>query len=146
MGVLFDYFLADSDEVAASVLESSAGEAGLPFMDGRGIDPVVMMGTAEALLTDRTYEEVDAARGVVPPVAMADEGTLVVLRLPDTLVAALAGATDLRLAEVAGPWSQTEEFWGEVDPDVLGGFLGELAELARQAQSGRQHMYCWVCV
>ncbi len=146
MGVLFDYFLAESDQVATSVLDSGPGEAGLAFVDGKGIDPVVMMGNAEALLTGRTYDEVTADHGDMPPVALADEGERVVLRLPDGLVAALADASQSRVTEAARPWSQTEEFWGHGDPDALADFLGKLAELARQAQSRRHGMYCWLCV
>lgn len=142
MGVLFDYFTAPSDEVAAAVIDDGPS----PYVDGKGIDPVVMMGTLEAELTGRTYDEVDAARGHEPPVAIADGGEQLVQRTPDTLVAALAAASDERLAEVAVLWSQTEEFWGEGDPEVLAGFLGEMAELARHTRASRQHMYCRTCV
>jgi hypothetical protein len=191
MGVLFDYFLAESDEVAASALYGGPGNCGvvpapsaapqsqprrwfrrkpqpasaqpaspqqgsvtgsdeelrrLPFVDGRRIDPIVMMGTAEALLTGRTYDEVDAARGPLRPLSMIESGELMVERLSDSLVIALASASNERLAEVAVPWSRTEEFWGHGDPEVLAGFLEELAELAQLAQASGRHMYCWTCV
>lgn len=151
--MLFDYFVADSDELAASTLDGGPGagaasgaEPRFPFVDGKGIDPFVMMGKLEALLTGRTYAEVDAACGNAQPLAMIDSGERVVERLWDSLVASLASASSDRLAEVAVPWSQTEEFWGHGQADALAGFLEELAQLAQLARSSGQHMYCWTCV
>jgi hypothetical protein len=42
MGVLFDYFAAESDTAAATVLTGGPGQAERPllFVDGKGIDPV----------------------------------------------------------------------------------------------------------
>jgi hypothetical protein len=58
VGVLFDYFAASSDEVAAGIIDLPGGPAtgaGRSFdtVSGNGIDPVVQMGTLEALLTGR---------------------------------------------------------------------------------------------
>jgi hypothetical protein len=148
MGVLFDYFAAESDAVAATVLNGGPGqvERALPFVDGKGIDPIVMMGKLAALLTGRTDEQVDAERGVLEPVASAgDEGPWVE-RLPESLVTALPAATEGRLRDVAVPWSQIEEFWGHGNPDVLAGFLSDLADVARRAQQAGQHLYCWSCL
>jgi len=47
---------------------------------------------------------------------------------------------------VAVPWSQTEEFFGRGDPQILTGLLHELAELARRARTKDERIYCWVCV
>jgi hypothetical protein len=69
-----------------------------------------------------------------------------VLALTDGLVHALAQADGERLASVAVPWSQTEEFWGAGDPGALTGLLQELSGLARQAQARGEAVYCWVCV
>jgi hypothetical protein len=44
------------------------------------------------------------------------------------------------------PWSQTEEFFGRGDPQILAGLLHELAELARRARHRGERLYCWVCV
>jgi hypothetical protein len=68
------------------------------------------------------------------------------MTLTDELRAALADAGDEQLASVAVPWSQTEEFRGQGDPQVLTRLLHELAELARRARSRNEHMYCWACV
>jgi hypothetical protein len=77
---------------------------------------------------------------------MRDEGERLVVRLTDTLTGALAGATDERLAEVAGPWSLTEEFWGQGDRQVLTSFRHQLRQLAHAAQERSERLYCWVCV
>ena len=110
------------------------------------VDPVVQMGTFEELLTGRPYDDIvdDPRAGYV--VADRDGGERLVLALSDTLAAALAAASDERLAEVAAPWVETEEFWGDGDPELAGEFLRDLAALARRAQTGGRHLYCWVCV
>ena len=182
MGVIYDYFSADSDEQAASVIDRLDGpgaraasppsgeaprrglfrrkvdllvaptEAPPPDLvfdtvPGHGIDPVVQMGTLEELLTGRSYDDeiaTDPRNGHT--VAVRDGGERHVLTLTHSLATALAQASDERLAEVAVPWSQTEEFWGDADPDVLTDFLHSLAALARRAQATQQLLYCWVCV
>lgn len=69
-----------------------------------------------------------------------------VSRLADSLQAALAGAGEARLREVAQPWSETEEFWGQGDPAVLGDRLIGLAALARRGRDTGQRLYCWICL
>lgn len=68
------------------------------------------------------------------------------LTLTDSLTSALAEVSPERLAEVAAPWSRTEEFWGMGEPDMLTEFLRDLAGLAGRAQASSQRLYCWVCV
>ncbi len=175
MGVLYDYFAADSDEHAATAVDlpggpggaavqaparrgglfrrrqepvepPSAAETGFDVVSVKGIEPVVQLGTLEELLTGRPYDDIVADPRSGEAVAVRHGGELLVLTLSDTLVAALATATDSRLAEVAVPWSRTEEFWGEGDPDELTDFLRDLSALARRAQERGQRLYCWVCV
>jgi hypothetical protein len=50
------------------------------------------------------------------------------------------------VAAVAAPWSQSEEFYGGGDAELLAQFLSALAELARQAFATGGHLYCWVVV
>ncbi|NIK56933.1 hypothetical protein [Kribbella shirazensis] len=151
MGVLFDYFAADSDEQAASAIDRVGGpgtadpDASAQAFDTvsvKGIDPVVQMGTLEALLTGRPYD----ASAVGQPLAIRDGGERVVLALADSLTIALAEACPERLAEVAVPWSRTEEFWGSADPDTLTEILRDLAGLAGRAQAASQRLYCWISV
>jgi hypothetical protein len=117
-----------------------------PTVIGNGIEPVVQMGTLEGLLTGRSYDDVMAANPGGIKVAVRDGGERLVMRLTDSLTEALATASDDRLTEVAVPWSQTEEFWGQGDPQDLGSFLLELAQLARTAQLRGERLYCWLSV
>ena len=113
MSALYDYFSAASDEAAAGVIDRAGGPGGPavapapvkrgwfgrtssppPVQDmgpafdtvsAGGIDPVVMMGTLEELLTGRHYDEVtnDPRSGHI--VAIRDEGQLLVVALTDAL-------------------------------------------------------------
>ena len=141
MSALYDYFSAASDEAAAGVIDRAGGPGGpavapapvkrgwfgrtsspppaqdmgpaFDTVSAGGIDPVVMMGTLEELLTGRPYDEVinDPRGGHI--VAIRDEGQLLVVALTDALSRALAAASPQRLADVAVPWAATEEFWGQ---------------------------------
>ena len=113
-------------------------------MPGDGIEPTVQMGTLEALLTDRSYDDVVAVDPRGEPVAERDGGERMVVRLGAGLTDVLATAPDSRVLDVAGPWSPTEEFWGEGDPEALVPFLRTLAALARGARTGGGHLSCWV--
>ena len=153
MGVLFDYFAADSDEQAASAIDRLGGPGAIatlpapaPSFDTvsvKGIDPVVQMGTLEELLTARPYDEIVAQPRSGHTLAVRDGGERLVLTLTDVLTSALAEASQERLAEVAVPWSRTEEFWGGTDPESLTHILRDLAGLARRAQASSQQLYCW---
>jgi hypothetical protein len=168
MGVLFDYFSAASDQVAASVISLPGGPGAPPvpqrrgWLRGRqvsappvvafdtvsvkGIDPLVQLGTLEALLTGRDYEQIVAGPRAGHALATQSGGERLVVTLTDELQAALADADDTQLASVAVPWSQTEEFFGQGDPQVLAGLLHEFAELARRSRNKDERMYCWVCL
>ena len=146
MGVLFNYFAAPGDAVAATVIDVVGGpaEAALPTFALKGVDPFVQLGTLESLLTGIDYDTVAGRDGA--PVAMADSGERLVVAVSGDLLAALATAEDARLHEVAKPWSRTEEFGGQADPSDLVTVLSGLAELARTATARGDRLYCWVCV
>lgn len=121
----------------------------LPVYDtlsAKGIDPLVQLGTLEELLTGRPYDEVIEDPRSGNDLASADGGERLVLTITDALASALAGASDERLSEVAVPWSQTEEFWGQADPEWLAEFLRDFAALARRAEGVGQRLYCWLSV
>ena len=151
MGVLYDYFAASSDEVAAAVIELPGGPAsaaGRSFdtVTGNGVDPVVQVGTLEALLTGRGYDEILQGHhrtGTI--VAARNDGQQLVVTLTGELQAALSQADHARLAAVAVPWLQTEEFSGQDDPGIAAQWLDELAGLARRATTRGERLYCWVC-
>lgn len=169
MGVLFDYFSAASDEVAASTIDlvggpgaplagspqpgmanvrrtEASGGAWFDTVPTKGIDPVIQLGTLEALLTSRDYDQIVAGPRAGKSLAIRDGGERVVVILTDELQNALAAADDAQFASIAVLWSQTEEFWGRGDPQMLEGLLNELAELARRARSRDERPYCWICV
>jgi hypothetical protein len=117
-----------------------------PTVAADGIDPVVQMGTLEAALTRRPYDDVMDARENSGLVALRDGGERLVVRLSAGLTAALADSGESELAPVAVTWSRTEEFWGRGDPVALSGLLGELSDLAREARAKDWSLYCFVCV
>jgi hypothetical protein len=174
MGVLYDYFVAPSDAEAAATIDRPGGP-GQPFqapetsrrrLFGRranatattsestpyatvadtGIDPVVQAGTLEELLTGRPYEQIEQDSRSGQALAVRDGGECLVLTLTDGLIDALAQSNPEQLAAAAVPWSQTEEFWGAGDPDELTQLLHQLSDLARQARSRGESVYCWVSV
>lgn len=171
MGLLCDYFVAPSDDDAAGTLDRLGGPGGapagspdprgwlfrrpeapavdtaplFPTVAGNGIEPVVQLGTLEALLTGRTFDQVLDA-GAREPVAQRDGGDRLVLRVNDALVDALVSTPDDRIEAVALPWSRTEEFWGAAHPEVLARFLHDLAALSRGARDRGDTVYCWVSV
>ena len=121
-------------------------EHGLQVLSVKGIDPVVQMGTLENLLTGVSTEVIFARPRSGQAVAVRDEGERLVLSLTDELQQVLAEQAPEQLDAVAGPWSQTEEFWGHGDPEVLTDFLRELSQLAHHARDRGHRLYCWVCV
>jgi hypothetical protein len=155
MGVLHEYFSAPSDEAAAATINRTGGPGApsddtppLPQVDTMptiGIDPIVMLGQLEALLTDTEFAEV-LSRGR-KPLAIVNNGERIVVALSDELQAALADADDERLASMSVPWSQIEEFWPpRPDPAELVSWIEELAALARRARGRSERLYCWICV
>lgn len=119
---------------------------GLQVLSVKNLDPVVPMGTLESLLTGVDTELIFARPRSGLAVAVRDEGERLVLSLTDELQQLLAEQAPERLDAVAGPWSQTEEFWGHGDPEVLAHFLRQLSQLARGARDRDHRLYCWVCV
>ena len=143
---LCDYFSAADDQAAVAVLDTLGGPipAGLDAIALKNIDPVVVIGRLETILTGRGEDD-DGAR---PPdahlVSTPDGEVPLVFRLSDTLTAALAAATPADLARAAGPWSLTEELCQfQVDEAAAAGVLDALAALARRARSGGLRVYCW---
>jgi hypothetical protein len=161
VGLLCDYFAASTDDIAASTIDwvggpslpGKAAKRGLfrrgpspePFraVGMKGIEPTVQMATLEALLTGRALDE-NLQKTMGLTIAERDRGERVVVRLTDTLKAALAHATDEELDVAVDRWAQTEEFWGQGDPAILRPQVRELAEIARNAAQQGLRLYCWV--
>jgi hypothetical protein len=119
--------------------------SGVLVLAVKGIDPVVQMGTLEALLTGEQYDVVAGRPRAGHRVAEHGESRWVVT-LTDELQTVLAAAPPDQIADVAIPWSQTEEFDDQGDPEILAEYVLELAELARQADRRGERLYCWICL
>lgn len=149
MSVIYDYFSAASDDLAVTVLTVDGGPtaegSGFDTASEGGIDPVVQLGTLESLLTGTPYDDVTEDPRAGLNLAMSEDYDQIVITVTDALATALAAVDDARLAEVAVPWSQTDELAG-ADPADLAGFLRELAALARGAEASGHRLYCWVCI
>ena len=154
MAVLFDYFVARSDEVAATVVDRIGGPgssahpaapAAFSTVRAPGVDPVVLMGNLERLLTGRSLEEIldDPTSG---PLVARDGGARAVVRVTSSLTRALAEVQDARIGSVALLWSHTREFWGRGDPVALATLLRALASLGREAREEGSEIYCWLRV
>ncbi|MFI1095413.1 hypothetical protein [Streptomyces sp. NPDC020917] len=143
---LCDYFSAADDEAAVAVMDTLGGPipAGLDAISLKNIDPVVVIGRLETLMTGHG----DGETGGSPPEAQLvstpdGEGPLV-FRLSDALTAALAVAGPGDLARAARPWSLTAELRQfQVDEATAVDVLDALAALARRARSGGLRVYCW---
>ncbi len=157
MSVLIEYFLADDDAEAAEVIDWPSGPAhgvpkrllrrsvpGRPTLAAPGIEPVVVLGVLEELLTGKTFDEQLEDDHSRPILADREEGMLVV-RIDDRFVAAVAAAAPERLAGLAEPWAQSEELLGTPAEDLVW-FLTEFRDFCARARQDGQHVYCWVCV
>ncbi len=90
-------------------------------MSGDRGDPLVQLGTLDALLTGRDYGQIVAGQRAGTLLAERDGGQRLVVAMTDELQRPLARDDDAELAAAAVPWAQTEEFWGQADPQVLAG-------------------------
>lgn len=175
MGIDVAFFAAPDDRAAVEVGGRPGGPLGWPVMTGhrktgwlrrepvitelgpllpgvatRGYDPVVTLGTLEELLTGRPYESVmeDPRAGGSPALGDADApDDHGVVTITDALRDALAAADDARLAEVVGPWSQTEELqqtgWEDVFEAEHLTFLRSLRDLSATAADAGHRLYAY---
>ncbi|MFJ8961254.1 hypothetical protein ACIRG5_17875 [Lentzea sp. NPDC102401] len=143
MGVLYDYFAAPSDELAAATIDDGPVSSPFRTVETKSLDPVVVMGQLEELLTGRPYDDVFEDPRCGDDLAIEDDGERLVLTVTDGLRDALAGADEL--TDVAVAWAKIEELNG-FDPVVLAEILRELQALAAEAVKNEERLYCWVCV
>jgi hypothetical protein len=145
MGLLIEYFAASSDDDARAALAAGPGER-FPSTDGPGIEPVVNLGKLEELLTGKTFDQQLDDPASRPLIASANDNHVLVIKIGDGFVRALASADRSELDGFAVPWSQIEEFGGTADPAALADFLHRLQDLAQATISGDSAIYCWICV
>lgn len=143
MGVMYDYFAASSDDLAATAINDGPARGPFRTVETKWLDPVVIMGKLEELLTGRPYDEIVADERCGEAVAFEGDGELLVLTVTDGLRDGLAAATEL--GGVVAAWSQAEELRGW-DAAELGEILRELVDLAKEAAGKGERLYCRVCV
>ncbi|MCP2334703.1 hypothetical protein [Actinomadura rupiterrae] len=141
MSAVFEYFAADDDATAAAALELPSLCA-LGTLEAKGIEPAVQLGTLEALLTGRSYDEVTGDARQAKLVAATPECEAVVVTLSDGLTRALAAGEPELFEKIAEQWAQTDEFDGHSDTEALAVFLEDFCALARQALQCRRRLYC----
>lgn len=130
MGVLVDYFTADSEASARLALNGGPERANLPYVDCKGwIDELSGL---VAELSERDLSEFADSR-----ILIDDGESAGVDRMADETVAALAGVDDARLSEYA-----EDELLDEYEV----GRITALRDLAREAVRLKQGMYRWSCV
>jgi len=143
MGILTDYFVAGSDTEAAGTLKVTGGpeQAGLATVQLKGVDPVVNLATLEEILTGA--DSMAIISGGEDPVADGGSDGPWVLRVRQSLVAALTAADPGKLSDVAADWAATEEYEG-TDPKELLDVLRDLGRIAKQSVDENKSLYCWM--
>lgn len=109
------------------------------------IEPVVLMGQLESVLTKRPVMDILGDPGHASVVSR-DGGDRMVIPVGHRLEHALASLEQASIPQVAAAWAEAEEFWGQVGPTDLIDPISRLVALAQQALATSQHMYCWMCV
>jgi len=140
MGLLVNIITAAEDEVEA------IGMAEHPVEEWSGIEAreidTEKLATLHCLLTGDDFEQAQSA--YEPVFVAADEGVLV-LRIPDVVIEKLAQFDEESLDMVGEELAATEafEFNGWAVEEVQG-FVLDLGELARLAESQGQVMFVWM--
>ncbi|MFI9847591.1 hypothetical protein ACIHFD_61990 [Nonomuraea sp. NPDC051941] len=130
MGVLVDYFTADSDESARRALSSGPAYAKLPYVDCKGwIDE---LSDLAAELSGRDTSEFGDSEVVVDDSEVSGVDRV----MPET-VAVLAATEDARLREYA-----EDELLDDHEIERI----TALRDLAREAVRLNHGMYRWLCV
>jgi len=159
VGVLYDYFRAPDDEAVAQLMAETdggpiMGEAGatdLDVVDGKGIDPSVVLGQVVAFALDVPWAADLIGERLAWPQDVAQdpeyEGPWVVL-LSERIRDALAEISDERMPGLAERWSRIEELshYSDTGPEAMLSCLQEFVGLARRARASCEGIYCWICL
>lgn len=143
---LCDYFSATDDQVAVAVLQTPGGpgSAELDVVFLKNIDPVVAIAQLEAIMTSCSYEEASERPRSGQLLSEPEDGPPFVVSLTDTLIDALATASQDDLIRFAEPWSMTDELRQiGISAEATANVLEALAGLAQRAQASDQLLYCW---
>lgn len=133
------YFRAPDDATAAALLDGGPTGDCCEITD---VDPSVVLGTLEALLTGVEFDALgdDDRRGGL--IASSDDYERMTLSVADGLRDALAATDDARFDDVADAWVQTEELATAASGDMAN-VIRDLATLARRAKESGECLYCW---
>jgi hypothetical protein len=160
----FEYFLATSDDEAAGVIDRLAGPSSpLPapkrglfrkqssdeptaavefeVLPGDGIEPVVVLGQLEAIVANKSFDEVLGELG--DPVVAAREGSQLVLRVSDSIGPSLSQLSASERRAAAVKWAAIDEFYGMADPEDLVRLIDDFVSFAERGREQGRGLYCW---
>ncbi len=143
VSIITQYFSAPTDADAAELIEG--GPEGIIAEANQvtlfSILPVIEMDQLESILSGAATDESRTGGRMV-----AERDGRFIWGLNDGLRAHLTDCSLDELVAAAEPWSEIEEFWGGLDPDLATHFLFELRVLASNAATANHQLYCWVCL
>jgi hypothetical protein len=136
-----DYFAAPSDAAAARVAGAADPEkAGFQTVFAKNLDPVIVIGRLESVLTGTSFE---AVRGYERHGHLVSEpGDALVIAVTTTLRDALAKLDPALVVPSAVEWAAIEEFQGLFPVDFLALMLRQLSGLAADAVTRGEQLYC----
>jgi hypothetical protein len=154
MGVLFDYFRAEDDAAAVSLMENLDGGPVVAGGDGAAVDAIDLKGIEPTVTLGKL---VSFVRGVDWEVNLVDlkllwsgdehEGPWL-MSLDGATRDTLASIDDTRVLELSARWGRIDELaWGGPLPaDQMLPVIEEIAALARRARDAGENLYCWCCL
>ncbi|MEU4477630.1 hypothetical protein AB0F68_06085 [Micromonospora sp. NPDC023966] len=154
MGVLFDYFRAEDDAAAVSLMENLDGGPVVASGDGAAVDAIDLKGIEPTVTLGKL---VSFVRGVDWEVNLVDlkllwsrdehEGPWL-MSLDGATRDTLASIDDARVLELSARWGRIDELaWGGPLPDdQMLPVIEEIAALARRARDAGENLYCWCCL
>jgi hypothetical protein len=142
MSTIIEFFVVSDDAAAAAVARGGPGEE-LEAATYGNFDVWSTIAEWESIVTGCDLDELFASGG--PDVVSGDDEPIV-LRLPAALTAALAQADAATLSRTVAQWIALREEEGEdIDPEMAGDLLGEIAALSGKAERTQGSLYCWIC-
>ena len=152
MAVYTDLFIATESEVLSVPLYEQSPVEYFPTVEAKGIT-TLHLATLEAIATGQAepyalvYARLDA---LDESVVRQWQNDVVVERVPDTLVEALARLAPREIAQVAQRWEDTDEMRATTERTEhvawITGYLHAVRELVRRAQTEGKQVYLWTAV
>ena len=141
MGNRYEYFTAETLTDAQSTL--AAGPHGqTPTVASPVIDPVMILGSFEELLTGRSFDTRLNDPRYREEVAGTLDSEVAVVRIDRALVHAVAQSEAADVLKLVGQWAADDEFEGKADLGQLRQFLVDFQQLCAVADESGD-VYCW---